>query len=42
MHNNDDKYPSRPRLEPDTPRLQASVDTNEPSGPAVTGDTVIT
>ena len=34
MHNYDDKYLSRPGFEPDTPRLQAPVDTNEPSGPA--------
>ena len=34
MHNHDDKYPPRPGLEPGTPRLQAPVDTNEPSGPA--------
>ena len=34
MHNNDDKYPSRPGFEPGTPRLQDPVDTNEPSGPA--------
>ena len=34
MHNPDDKYPPRPGLEPGTPRLQAPVDTNEPSGPA--------
>ena len=34
MHNHVDKYPSRPRFEPGTPRLQAPVDTNEPSGPA--------
>ena len=34
MHMLDDKYPSRPGLEPGTPRLQAPVDTNEPSGPA--------
>ena len=34
MHNHDDKYPSRPGFEPGTPRLQAPVDTNEPSGPA--------
>ena len=34
MHNHDDKYPSRPGFEPCTPRLQALVDTNEPSGPA--------
>ena len=31
MHNHDDKYPSRPEFEPGTPRLQAPVDTNEPS-----------
>ena len=31
MHNHDDKYS---RFEPDTSRLQASVDANEPSGPA--------
>ena len=36
MHNHDDKYPSRPGFEPGTPRLQALVDTNEPSGPAYT------
>ena len=35
MHNHDDKYPARPGFEPDTSRLQAQVDTNEPSGPAV-------
>ena len=34
MQNHDDKYPSRPGFEPGTPRLQAPVDTNEPSGPA--------
>ena len=34
MHNHDDKYPSEPGFEPGTPRLQAPVDTNEPSGPA--------
>ena len=34
MHNHDDKYPSRPGFEPGTPRLQAPIDTNEPSGPA--------
>ena len=34
MHNHDDKYPFRPGFEPGTPRLQAPVDTNEPSGPA--------
>ena len=33
MQNHDDKYPSRPKFEPGTPRLQAPVDTNEPSGP---------
>ena len=34
MHSHDDKYPPRPGFEPGTPRLQAPVDTNEPSGPA--------
>ena len=34
MHNHDDKYPARPGFKPDFPRLQAPVDTNEPSGPA--------
>ena len=34
MHNHDDKYPARPGCEPGTSRLQAPVDTNEPSGPA--------
>ena len=34
MHNHDDKYPYRPGFKPGTPRLQAPVDTNEPSGPA--------
>ena len=34
MHIHDDKYPSRPGFEPGTPRLQAPVDTNEPSVPA--------
>ena len=34
MHNHDDKYPARPGFEPGTSRLQALVDTNEPSGPA--------
>ena len=34
MHNHDDKYLSRPGFEPGTPRLQAPVDANEPSGPA--------
>ena len=37
MHNHDDKYPNRPGFEPGTSRLQAPVDTNEPSGPAVKG-----
>ena len=31
MHNHDDKYPARPGFEPGTSRLQAPVDTNEPS-----------
>ena len=35
MHNHDDKYPAQPRFKPDTSRLQAPVDTNEPSGPAL-------
>ena len=34
MHSHDDKYPPRPGFELGTPRLQAPVDTNEPSGPA--------
>ena len=34
MHNHDDKYPSRLGFEPGTTRLQAPVDTKEPSGPA--------
>ena len=34
MHSHDDKYPARPSFEPGTSRLQAPVDTNEPSGPA--------
>ena len=34
MNNHDDKYPSRLGFEPGTPRLQAPVETNEPSGPA--------
>ena len=37
MHNHDDKYPSRPGFEPGTPKLQAPVDMNEPSGPADKG-----
>ena len=36
IHNHDDKYPARPGLEPGTSRLQAPVDTNEPSGPGST------
>ena len=32
MHNHDDKYPSRLGFEPGIPRLQAPVDTKEPSG----------
>ena len=35
MHNHDDKYPARPGFEPGTSRLQAPVDTNEPSEPAI-------
>ena len=35
MHRQDDKYLSRPGFEPGTPRLQAQVDMNEPSGPAI-------
>ena len=38
MHNLDDDYQSRPGFEPGTPRLQASVDTNKPSGPAVSSN----
>ena len=34
MHSHDDKYPSRPGFEPGSSRLQAPVDTNEPSGRA--------
>ena len=33
MHNHDDKYQARPGFEPGTSRLQATFDTNEPSGP---------
>ena len=33
MYNHDDKYLARPGFEPGTFRLQAPVDTNEPSGP---------
>ena len=32
MHNHNDKYPARQEHEPGVSRLQASVDTNEPSG----------
>ena len=35
MHNHDDKYPARQGFEPGTSRLQALVDTDEPSGPAI-------
>ena len=35
MHNHDDKYPARPGFEPGSSKLQAPVDTNEPSGQAV-------
>ena len=34
MHNHDDKYQARPGFEPGTSRVQATFDTNEPSGPA--------
>ena len=34
MHRHDDKYSSRLEFETGTPRLQAPVDTNEPSGSA--------
>ena len=34
MHNYDDKYPAGSVFEPVTSKLQAPVDTNEPSGPA--------
>ena len=30
MHNRDDKYPARPGFEPDTSRLQAPFNANEP------------
>ena len=33
MLNDNDKYPARPGFEPGPSRLQAPVDTNEPSGP---------
>ena len=32
LHSHDDKYPARPEFENGTSRLQAQVDTNEPSG----------
>ena len=37
MHNHDDigLYPAQPGFEPGTPSLQAPVDTNEPSEPAL-------
>ena len=35
MHTHDDKYPAPSGFEPGTSRLQAPVDMNEPSGPAV-------
>ena len=35
MHKDDDKYPTRPGFEPGTSRLQAPVDTNEPSRPVL-------
>ena len=34
MHNYDNKYLARPGFEPEISRLQAPVDTNQPSGPA--------
>ena len=37
IHNHDDKYPARPVFEHGTCRLQAPVDTNEPSGSASNG-----
>ena len=42
MHNHDEKYPSRPGFEPGTSMLQAPVDTNEPSGPAIIRKDTIT
>ena len=39
MHNHDDKYLARPGFETGTTRLQAPVDTNEPSGPALLSNT---
>ena len=41
MHNHDDKYPALPGFEPGTSRLQAPVDMNEPSAPAVTSIAVV-
>ena len=41
MHNHDDNYPTRPGFEPGNPRLQAPVDTNEPSGPATCNATTV-
>ena len=40
MHSHDDKYPAPPGFEPSTSRLQAPVDTNEPSGPAIYTNTI--
>ena len=37
MHNHNDKYLAQPGFEPGAFRLQAPVDTNEPSGPAIGG-----
>ena len=31
LHNHDDKYLARPGIEPGISRLQAPIDTNEPS-----------
>ena len=39
MHNHNDKYLNRAGLEPGTSRLQGQVDTNEPSGPAISNNT---
>ena len=35
MHSHDEKYPARPGFEPGISGLQAPVDTNEPSRPAL-------
>ena len=35
MHNHDDKYPAKLGFESGTSRLQAPVDTSEPSGPVL-------